>query len=266
MIDRRVDVPQAVRDVLAWQAGRLGVFGRDLRWYAEISSTNDVAGAEARAGAAEGLVVVADAQRAGRGRLGRVWASPPGAGLYVSVVLRPPPDVAGLVPLVAGVALADGIDAATGLSPELKWPNDLTRGGRKLAGILAEAGKGLEGRPHVILGCGVNIEPAAYPPEIGARATSLAGELGHACDRAVILAAFLASLAARYADLAEGRHRSVVQAWRARARHTFGRHVTWIVGATRREGLVRDVADDGRLIVEALDGHPHFVTGEVQWV
>src|SRR6185436_9792131 len=109
------------------------------------SSTNDVAAHLAELGANEGTIVAADAQTAGRGRLGRSWFSPPGAGLYVSIVLRPSGDLSktgnpsALLTLASGVAIAEGVGASTGLPVEIKWPNDVMIGRRKLAGILAEA-------------------------------------------------------------------------------------------------------------------------------
>ena len=112
--------------------------------------------------APEGAVVIADAQTAGRGRHGRTWVSPPAAGLYLSTVLEPPGTMLSLVTIAAGVAAADGIEAATGLSPSLKWPNDIQVGSRKLGGLLAERA----GEDGVILGVGINVLPAAYPADV----------------------------------------------------------------------------------------------------
>ena len=106
-------------------------------------------------------MIIADTQTAGRGRQGRSWCSPPGAGLYVSVVMRPPLRAVPLLTVGAGVAIAEGIRAATGLTPALKWPNDVYVGARKLAGILAEAGSIPGGAQHVVLGFGINVLPAA---------------------------------------------------------------------------------------------------------
>src|SRR5215510_2662035 len=171
---------------------RLGIFANRIHWYSDIGSTNDVAGAFAEKGADEGLVVLADRQTAGRGRLGRSWASPSGAGIYVSVVLRPAADAARLLTIAAGVAVTDGIASATGLSTHVKWPNDVHVGGRKLAGILAEGAAG-----HVVLGIGINVQPAAYPPDVASRATSIETELGRPVDRGLVLAECLAALSSR---------------------------------------------------------------------
>jgi len=133
-------VPEDIAEALAGAGKRLGPFEGRLSWYEQLSSTNDLAALMAEHGAAEGCVVVAHAQTSGRGRMGRSWASPPGAGLYVSAILRPARDVTPLITIAAGVAVADGVQVATGLSPCVKWPNDVYVGPRKLAGILAEAG------------------------------------------------------------------------------------------------------------------------------
>ena len=126
----------------------------------------DVAAATIAAGAAEGVVVVADEQTSGRGRRGREWQSPPGAGLYLSIVFRPSRDAAGarvasLLTLAAGVAVRSGIGRATGLWADLKWPNDLLVGERKLAGILAEGhGIGTDAQA-IVVGVGVNVRAVA---------------------------------------------------------------------------------------------------------
>src|SRR5215204_4022001 len=136
--------PCELRAALLQTAARRAAFGEPLHYFSEIGSTNDEAARLAEAGAAEGTTVVAGAQSAGRGRLGRSWFSPAGAGLYASVVLRDR-RAAPLLTLAGGVAVAEGIRAATALPVEIKWPNDVVvrDGGRrqrplKLAGVLAE--------------------------------------------------------------------------------------------------------------------------------
>jgi BirA family biotin operon repressor/biotin-[acetyl-CoA-carboxylase] ligase len=246
-------LPPDLREPLIRLAGRLGEFGARVVWYPEIPSTNDVAARLADAGADEGTVVAADAQSAGRGRLGRVWVSPAGAGVYVSIVLRP--------------------EASTGLRAGVKWPNDLfvdghdgPAGGRKVAGILAERGAARDGSPWVVLGFGINILPAAYPPDVAARATSLESELGRAVDRGLVLAECLAALSVRYADLRAGRTGEVVSAWRARAVSTFGRRVEWDGDGIARRGTAHDVDDEGALLVRTSDGVVRVTSGEVRWI
>jgi BirA family biotin operon repressor/biotin-[acetyl-CoA-carboxylase] ligase len=240
---------------------RLGIFGHRVLWYSEVGSTNDIAGTFAEKGADEGLVVLADRQTAGRGRLGRSWASPSGAGIYVSVVLRPTPAVARLVTIAAGVAVTEGIASATGLSTHVKWPNDVHVSGRKLAGILAEGAVN-----HVVVGIGINVQPAAYPPDVASRATSIEAELSRPVDRAPVLAECLAALASRYRELHENRPAGIVEAWRMRAAPMLGRRVEWESAGERHTGLAENIDDDGALIVKVGDGTLRIRSGEVRWL
>ncbi|HMJ81889.1 MAG TPA: biotin--[acetyl-CoA-carboxylase] ligase, partial [Vicinamibacterales bacterium] len=166
------DLPAELAGLLAQSRARLGPFGT-VHFFSEVASTNDVA-----APLPEGAVVLADRQTAGRGRRGHAWFSPPGSGLYASVVLAPgraadPVRATTLLTLAAGVALAEGVDAASGLRVDLKWPNDLYVSRRKLAGILAEASA-----ERVVLGFGINTSVASYPPDLDERVTSIESELG----------------------------------------------------------------------------------------
>lgn len=170
-----------------------------------LPSTNDEAMRLAREGAPAGECVVAEEQTAGRGRAGHAWSSPPGTGLYFSVVLRPrvEPDRLPLATLACGVAVADAIRAATGLDAGLKWPNDVLVGLRKCAGILCEAETGGPGGAFVVAGVGINANtPAsALPPRLAFPATSLAVEAGRTFDRDALLAECLARIAAEIARL-----------------------------------------------------------------
>ena len=256
-----ISLPEEFASSLRLVQERLGIFTHRVLWYPEIGSTSDVAATFADKGAEEGLVVLADRQAAGRGRLGRSWASPPGAGIYVSVVLRPSAAVAKLVTIAAGVAVTDGIESATGLSAHVKWPNDVHVSGRKLAGILAEGAVS-----HVVLGIGINVLPAAYPPDVAARATSIEAELGRPVDRGLVLAECLASLAARYRELNENRGASIVDAWRMRAAPMLGRRVEWESAGERHTGTAENIDDDGALIVKVGAGTLRIRSGEVRWL
>ena len=259
-------LPDDLATALAMSGVRAGIFSRQVLWYAEVGSTNDVAGALADRGEADGTVVIADAQSAGRGRHGRAWASPPGAGLYMSIIMRPSAHVVSLLTIAAGVALADGIEAATGLQPQLKWPNDVYMSGRKLAGILAEAGTSKAGVQHVVLGCGVNLMPAAYPPDVAARATSIESELGRAVDRGLLLAECLAALNARYLELQSHSPAGVIARWRDRAVSMFGRRVEWDVAGVARQGVAEDIDDSGALLVRDGAVRARVISGEVRWL
>lgn len=262
---RTQPLPDEFVEPLARAGDRLGLFTRQMLWYPEAPSTNDLAATLAERGAREGCVVVADAQSAGRGRQGRSWASPAGAGLYVSTVLRPSQQALPLLTIAAGVAVAQGIHVATGLVPDLKWPNDVFINGRKAAGVLAEATSSAAGT-SVVLGFGINVSPAAFPPEVAARATSLEAELGRGVDRGLLLAECLCSLAARYQELQGGRTDAVVNAWRGRAASMRGRPVQWNAAGAVHEGLADTIDEDGALMVRTNTGLARITAGEVTWL
>jgi BirA family biotin operon repressor/biotin-[acetyl-CoA-carboxylase] ligase len=253
---------------------RLGPFASRVLHVETVGSTNDIALDEARHASAaeqtarvEGLVVVADQQTAGRGRRGHAWFSPPGAGLYVSVVLAPsraqvdPRRATLLTTIAAGVAVAEGIGSATALRADLKWPNDLYVSQRKLGGILAESA----GADLVVVGYGINVAAAALPPELRGRATSIEAELGRAIEREVVLIETLAALAARYGDLMAGRFDAILDAWRLRAPGASGARVSWTVSGRRLSGVTEGIADDGALLVRVAGRVERIVAGEVIW-
>jgi BirA family biotin operon repressor/biotin-[acetyl-CoA-carboxylase] ligase len=240
------------------------MFAGDVTWYSEIGSTNDVALRLAERGAADGTVVGADLQTAGRGRQGRAWSSPPGAGLYVSAILRPSAAIAPLLTIAAGVSVAEGIREATGLTTDLKWPNDVYAGGRKVAGILAESGMSDARLNHVVLGFGINVNRANYPPEVAARATSIEHELGRPIDRGLVLASCLSALTVRYRQLQMAPH-AVLDAWRSYAVSMLNRRVECTVGLRSVAGVAEDIDERGALVVRVGDETVHVISGEVVW-
>jgi BirA family biotin operon repressor/biotin-[acetyl-CoA-carboxylase] ligase len=261
------------RDAIRRARPRLGRLAFRFDFLPTISSTNDVAlersaTAVAEGQDAEGFVVVAEEQTAGRGRRGHAWFSPPGSGLYVSVVLAPararvdPPRATLVLTLAAGVAIAEGITAATGLRPDLKWPNDLQVARRKLAGILAEGAAG----QRVVLGYGINILATAFPPELRDRTTSLESELGRAVDRADVLVETLVALSARYEDLLDGRFDAILDAWRTLSPSAAGRRVSWTTNAGHLSGVTAGIDDHGALLVRVDEGIERVVAGEVVWL
>jgi BirA family transcriptional regulator, biotin operon repressor / biotin---[acetyl-CoA-carboxylase] ligase len=266
-------LPPDFADAFGSARARFGRLGTPLLFFSTTESTNDIASALASRGNA-GAIVVAETQTAGRGRRGRTWFSPPGAGLYVSVILEPgdarhePERALALLTLAAGVALADAVHRATGLAPDIKWPNDLLIGGRKLAGILAEgiAGNATSRVTRVVLGYGINVRSAAYPPELGDRATSLESELGRSIDRAALCAETIASLAARYDDLLAGRFDVILDAWHARASGSRGARVEWETPEGSRSGTTAGVDAMGALLVRVGERVERLVAGEVNWL
>jgi BirA family biotin operon repressor/biotin-[acetyl-CoA-carboxylase] ligase len=256
-------LPADFARAVAHVAPRLGVFASPHLWFEEIGSTNTVAVRLAERGAREGSVVAANAQLAGRGRMGRLWASPAGAGLYASVILRPAQPNA-LVTIAAGVAVADGIAAASGLAVGLKWPNDVYAGPRKVAGILAEAGGSASG-PFVVVGFGINVLRASYPPEVADRATSIEAELGRTPDRGLLFAEVLAAFAEAYGELRAGGSPAILDRWRGRAGAMLGRSVEWSDAGGTHQGTTRDIDEEGGLLVETKAGVRRIIAGEVRW-
>jgi len=280
-------LPSEFAEALERAGPRLGRLGRRVLFFPSIHSTNDVAAALASSDAREGALVIADAQTAGRGRRGRSWFSPPGAGLYVSMVVEPrrsgePERALALLTLAAGVALAGGVERATGLRPDIKWPNDLVVGPRKLAGILAEgivdgevrsiAGgrapdrSGVPGVAAVVLGYGINVAAAAYPAELADRATSLESELGRAVDRAALCAETVAAMAERYDDLLAGRFDAILDAWHAGAPMGRGARVEWQTSDGPRTGITAGVDEMGALLVRTDGRTERLLAGEVTWL
>jgi BirA family biotin operon repressor/biotin-[acetyl-CoA-carboxylase] ligase len=250
---------------------RLKGFVAGVAFHDEIGSTNDEAMRLAAGGAPEGTVVIAARQDAGRGRQGRAWHSPAGAGLYLSVLLRPEiSDRTAMLTLMAGVAAADAVERAAGLVVALKWPNDLVvlraGGRRKLGGILAEASLAGTGPAHVVLGVGINLRRTALPADLAAIATSIETETGSAVQTGALAAELLASLAVGWRALRAGEAEEVLAEWRRRARPLLGQRVRWAGHGTAREGSARDIDGTGALIVDTPAGAEHVVAGEVTWL
>jgi BirA family transcriptional regulator, biotin operon repressor / biotin---[acetyl-CoA-carboxylase] ligase len=235
-------------------------FFTPLEVAASVPTTMARAAELAAAGAPEGATVVAEEQTEGRGRLGRAWVAPPGSSLLLSVVLRPPlaREAVWLTVAAAGVALAAAVDTvAPGDVPaRLKWPNDLELGGRKAAGLLAEAHLDGERLAFVLLGMGVNVGQGAgdFPPEVADRATSVVLAAGVPVDRAVLLAAWAGRFLDGYRGLAAGEPGPVLAAYRERL-VTVGRRVrAERLGADPVVGTAVDLTASGGLVIQTDPG------------
>jgi BirA family transcriptional regulator, biotin operon repressor / biotin---[acetyl-CoA-carboxylase] ligase len=266
------DVPDDLSAALRATVAERGAFGARLFYAAEVRSTNDLAAVAAERGDPEGTTFVAGAQTAGRGRLGRAWFSPPGAGLYLSTIVRRQP-LAPWVTLAGGVAVAVGIRGATGLPVQIKWPNDIVAIGgagfkarRKIAGILAEATSGPDGVQYVILGIGINLGPAAFPPELADRAGSIETELGRPVDPGPVLAAVLAALNATLADVEARGPSNLLARWMALSPSAHGAPIEWDGPAGPQAGVTAGVAADGALLVRSRSGVARILAGEVRWI
>jgi BirA family transcriptional regulator, biotin operon repressor / biotin---[acetyl-CoA-carboxylase] ligase len=215
-----------------------------LLWREKVSSANDELRELAEKGMAAGLVLVAEEQTAGRGRRGAEWFSPKGESLAFSVLLRPtePKAFWSRLSLVAGLAVAEALEGYVPLA-EIKWPNDVLIGGKKIAGILVEAGA-----DFVIAGIGINVNTEEFPD--GLAATSLKVECGREVPRAEVLLEVIARFA-RHAGRIENDFGSVLRGIRERCALT-GRRVAYTSLGERREGLVKGIGGGGELLVEIL--------------
>jgi BirA family biotin operon repressor/biotin-[acetyl-CoA-carboxylase] ligase len=226
-----------------------------------VTSTNTEAASYAERGAVEGLTVVAAEQTAGRGRLGRSWISPPGAGLYASIVLRPriPAVSWSLVPLMAAVAVHDALLETVGLTTDIKWPNDILVDDRKICGILAETIDTVAGR-SVVLGIGINLTSEAFPPELRGSATSIAESVGRSPDSEMLLESLLRSIGDRYAQLQlPAGPASIVSEWCRCSSYAEGKMVRVTSDDETFTGITRGVQSDGALRVETANGEIRIV-------
>jgi len=262
---RLVDEPDALlADDLLARLGATQVVGRDIQVFEQTTSTNDVAEKLARDGVKEGAVVFAESQSKGRGRLGRKWLSPTRKGLWFSVLLRPDlhPQETTQLTVISATALRRAIKTIAGLSAEIKWPNDLLLGGKKVAGILTEMSAEMDRVRHVILGIGVDVNQAAaeFPVDLRKIATSLKIEAGGEVSRAGLAVEILRELDWDYARICNGKFSEVADEWEA-ACATIGRNVTVHVGDRKFRGHAESLDDDGALLIRTEHGHLERVIG-----
>lgn len=250
-------------DLLA-RLPRKRIVGRDVQVFQETTSTNDVVEKLARDGVKEGVVVFAESQSKGRGRLGRKWVSPAGKGLWFSVLLRPPlrPAEATQLTVAAATALARAVQAQTGLAPDIKWPNDLLVNGRKIAGILTEMSAEVDRVNYLIIGMGVDVNQNAsdFPPDVRKIASSLKLASGQPVQRAELAAAILQELDRDYGRICAGGFPAVADEWEARCT-TLGQHVTVLLGERRVQGRAESLDDAGALLVRTQHGRIERIIG-----
>jgi BirA family transcriptional regulator, biotin operon repressor / biotin---[acetyl-CoA-carboxylase] ligase len=245
-------------------------FAGNLRFFPAVHSTNTLAMQQADAAAPHGLVCFADEQTAGRGRGAHSWQSPPGSGLYVSVLLRPkiaPADVLWLS-LAAGLAAREAVHRVTSLKADLRWPNDLLVGPKKFCGILTELNAEVTRVRHLVVGIGINVHQEHFPEELSNQATSLRIETGKHWQRQKILVALLIALHRETLALqAPGQLAPATQSILTRLEQSSG----WIRGkrvqvdeAGGYSGITAGLDARGFLLVEAADGLHTVVSGGVR--
>lgn len=238
----------------------------NLYYFPIVDSTNTRAKEMAAEGAPHGMVLIADSQTGGRGRMGRSFHSPAGCGIYMSMLLRPQCPAQDLMHLTCAVAVAaaDGIHAATGLRPGIKWTNDLVVGQKKLGGILTELSLDSDGNvDYAVIGIGINCSQTAedFPEDIREIATSLALCTKKTVQRTAVIAQILVALQ----RMSENLHDPAATLLRYRADCiTLGKEISLVRGDEIRHGKALDVDEEGALVVEFPDGQIQAVqSGEV---
>lgn len=238
--------------------------GRDIRVFRETKSTNDLIERMARDGAEEGIVVFAEKQTAGKGRLGRVWESPAEKGLWFSILLRPKlrPLEAGRLTIGFSNAIAQTLRREYQVDARIKWPNDIFVNGRKLCGILTEMSAEIDSLNHVALGIGINVNIDAndFPPELRSIATSLKIERRQEIDRPQLSAALLQGLEAAYPRIQGPSFRDVRREW-AELCETIGQEVTVYCGQRTISGSAESIDEDGGLLIRGPYGALERVIG-----
>lgn len=242
-----------------WAGGRTVYFDA-------TDSTNAQAKRLAEAHAPHGTLVVSDRQDGGKGRRGRSWASPSGVGIWMSLILRPKidPSLASMLTLVAALAVRKGILEETGLSPLIKWPNDLVLNGKKICGILTEMSTELMEIQYVITGIGINVNQKEFPPEIRDTATSLSLEAGRSFRRSSLIAAILKAFEKDYeAFLKTGDLSLLLEEYNA-CLVNRGKEVCILDPSGEYRAVAEGIDESGSLLVTLPDGtRREIISGEV---
>lgn len=262
---RLTDEPDALlADDLLARLGKTRVIGRDIRVFEQTTSTNDVVEKLARDGVREGVVVFAESQTRGRGRLGRKWVSPARKGLWFSILLRPNlrPQETTQLTVATAIALRRAIFSQTRLPVEIKWPNDILLGGKKLAGILTEMSAELDRVRHVIPGIGIDVNQDAseFPLELRKTATSLKIESGESLSRPALAVEILRELDRDYSRVCEGKFSDIAGEWVEHCA-TIGGNVTVQIGERKIRGRAESLDDNGALILRTEHGRLQCITG-----
>lgn len=240
--------------------------GNRLEYFDETDSTNTRARKLAEEGAPHGTLVIADSQSSGKGRRGRLWTSPRGVGIWMSMLLRPDiaPVHASMLTLIAGMAVVRGVKESTGLDAMIKWPNDAVLAGRKICGILTEMSTEDETIRYVITGIGINVNIDEFPEEIRGTATSLKLELGKSIKRSPVIRAVAEAFETYYDIFLETCDMSRLKEDYNRELANTGREVLVLDPRGQYEGTALGIDDEGSLLVRKRDGTvAPVISGEV---
>jgi BirA family transcriptional regulator, biotin operon repressor / biotin---[acetyl-CoA-carboxylase] ligase len=249
-------VPDVLTPDLLRKRMKGNLFGKRVFHFFKTDSTNRVAMELGYAGELEGTVVLAEAQTAGRGRSGRTWHSEKGTGLYFTVVLRPrlSPAQAPLLTMLAGISAQTAIAAQTGMSPELKWPNDVLLNGKKVGGILTEMHAEPNAVRFVIVGIGINVNQEKFPPELSGTATSIRKESGRMSYRLELLVRLLTQFESDYNRFLREGPAFVVARFESVSSFAKGRRVRVDTGAESYSGVAAGLSAEGLLLVQRDNG------------
>lgn len=233
------------------------IIGKEILVFDEVDSTNDIAMEMGAKGAEDGLVVVAESQSHGKGRLGRTWISPKGVNLYVSILLRPgfSPHQASALTMMASVATATAIIRTTGLDVEIKWPNDILVGRKKVSGILTEMNAEEERIHYVVIGVGVNVnmKEEDFPDNLRMPAASLMECKGGRVDRSDLLCALLESMDSNFEALKNEGVMSIIPKWRKLC-GTLNKKIKIVLPGDVITGVAEDVTQEGGLVITIEEG------------
>jgi BirA family biotin operon repressor/biotin-[acetyl-CoA-carboxylase] ligase len=241
------------------------VLGKDIRYYDQINSTNEMAKTLAREGASEGTVVIADRQLSGKGRLGKHWDSPSGTGIWMSIILKPDimPVQASQLTLLAGLSVCEAVNKVTGLESRIKWPNDVVVNRKKVCGILTEMSAELDGINYIIVGIGINVNTKEFTEELS-HATSLSLEGGKDYMRRYIIKEILEVFEEDYMVYKKERNiKHFLQRYKDNC-ITLNGDVKIITHQREYTAYAKDIAKDGSLIVTDEQGQEETIfSGEV---
>lgn len=242
------------------------IYAGKLHFASSTGSTNTDAMNAARAGAPHGSVFFADEQTAGRGRGDHAWHSAARQGLYVSVVVRLPIAASRLplLPLAAGLAAAEAVRIASGLTVDLRWPNDLLIGPRKTGGILVEAVSPSESLPHAVIGSGINVHQRSFDPSLATSATSLDVESGRTIDRQQLLIALLESIERETAGLLKPASCAAIPARLAASSSWINSRHVLVHGPQACAGITEGLDENGFLLVRTPGGLVQVQTGGIR--